>query len=65
MKKIFSIGVITGIIATFLTGENAMAENLTTEQKSVAEVSAYTASGNQTGLKEALIKGLDAGVTVN
>lgn len=65
MKKIFSISVITGMIATFLMGENAMAENLTTEQKSVAEVSAYTASGNQTGLKEALIKGLDAGVTVN
>ena len=52
------------IISMFLGG-NAMAEKLTTKQQSIAEVSAYAASGQQTGLKEALIRGLDAGVSVN
>ncbi|MDO4162429.1 MAG: carboxymuconolactone decarboxylase family protein [Pseudomonadota bacterium] len=49
-----------------LLGENAMAENaLNNKQKSIAEAASYAASGNQAGLKQALAKGLDNGVTVN
>lgn len=42
-----------------------MAADLTEEQQSIAEVSAYAASGNQVGLKDALIRGLKKGVTIN
>ncbi|MBR1777179.1 MAG: carboxymuconolactone decarboxylase family protein [Alphaproteobacteria bacterium] len=38
---------------------------LTAKQKTIAEVAAYTAKGDQKGLKQALINGLDNGVTVN
>lgn len=60
MKKFLMMFIVSVIL-----GENAMAENLTDKQQSIAEVSAYAASGQQTGLKEALIKGLDNGVSVN
>lgn len=47
-------------------GDNTMAETaLNTKQKSIATVASFAARGNQDGLKQALIEGLDAGVTVN
>ncbi len=43
-----------------------MAETaLNAKQKSIATVASYAARGNQDGLKQALIEGLDAGVSVN
>ncbi len=60
--------ILTGLIfgTMMLMGNNAMAENsLTPRQQSIAEVASYAARGNQEGLKHALIKGLDIGVTVN
>lgn len=55
------------ILGTMLFwGGNAMAENaLNVKQKSIAEVASYAARGDQTGLKKALSKGLDNGVSVN
>lgn len=63
LKKVLS----TIIIGTSLfLGENTMAENsLNAKQQSIAEAAAYAARGDQKGLKEALAKGLDNGVTVN
>lgn len=59
MKKI----ILTVIGSAFLLlGGNAMADTLTTKQQTITEVAAYTALGNQDGLKKALIKGLDNGV---
>lgn len=60
MKKILIMFMLS-----LFWGGTAMAKSLTNEQQSVAEVSAYAASGNQAGLKAALIKGLDSSVTVN
>ena len=60
MKKFLFMLVLSVVL-----GGNAMAENLTQKQQSIAEVSAYAASGQQSGLKEALIRGLNAGVSVN
>ena len=40
-------------------------EGLTIQQRAIAESAAYAARGNQEGLKQALIAGLEAGVTVN
>lgn len=61
-KKLVRILLIT----TLFLGGNAMAEEtLNTKQKAVSTVAAYAALGNQTGLKQALIKGLDDGVSVN
>ena len=48
-----------------LLGGNAMANALNTEQQAIAEAAAYTALGDQTGLKQALKNGLDNGVSVN
>ncbi len=43
-----------------------MAEtSLNAKQKSIATAASYAARGNQDGLKQALIEGLNAGVTVN
>ncbi len=42
-----------------------MANALNTEQQAIAEAAAYTALGDQTGLKQALKNGLDNGVSVN
>ncbi len=55
------------ILGSFLfSGGNVMADDaLTTRQKSIAEAASYAARGDQNGLKQALIKGLDSGVTVN
>lgn len=59
--------ITTFILATSLfLGENAMAENaLNVRQKSIASMASYAARGNQSGLRHALIEGLDAGVPVN
>lgn len=38
---------------------------LNAKQKSITAAASYAACGNQEGLKQALTKGLDAGVTVN
>lgn len=64
MRKNILTSFIMGIM--LFLGENAMAENtLNAKQKSIATVASYAAIGNQEGLKQALIEGLDAGVTVN
>ena len=60
MKKFLII-----LVMSVFLGENVMAENLTKEQQAIAEVAAYAALGNQSGLKQALNNGLDNGVTVN
>ena len=60
--------ILTSFIlgAMLFTGDNAMAETaLNAKQKSIATVASYAARGNQNGLKQALIEGLDAGVSVN
>lgn len=59
--------LISLILGTMFFGKgNAMAETaLNAKQKSVATAASYAARGNQDGLKQALIAGLDAGVTVN
>lgn len=51
---------------SLILGENAMADtSLNAKQKSIATAASYAARGNQAGLKQALIDGLNAGVTVN
>lgn len=63
MKKIRFL-LILGTVLFF--GENVMAqEALNIKQQSIAEAASYAARGNQEGLKKALVKGLDNGVTVN
>lgn len=60
--------ILTSVIlgTMFFLGENAMAEtSLNAKQKSIATAASYAARGNQDGLKQALIEGLNAGVTVN
>lgn len=60
--------ILTSFIlgAMLFTGDNAMAETaLNAKKKSIATVASYAARGNQDGLKQALIEGLDAGVSVN
>ncbi|MBR1648396.1 MAG: carboxymuconolactone decarboxylase family protein [Alphaproteobacteria bacterium] len=42
-----------------------MSQSLNIKQQALAEASSYAARGNQAGLKNALVKGLDNGVTVN
>lgn len=62
-KNILAL-LILGIM--FFSGEDAMAKtNLNAKQKSIATVASYAARGDQANLKQALIEGLDAGVTVN
>lgn len=67
MKKTFLIFIVWQ--ALFLTPctaqEAAMNTSLTTEEKSVAAVSAAAARGNYDALKTALTQGLDSGVPVN
>ena len=64
MAKKFLTSVILGIM--LFLGEKAMAQDvLNAKQKAVAAASSYAARGNQEGLKQALIEGLNAGVTVN
>ena len=63
VKKVLA-ALVMGI--SLLGGENAMAENaLSVKQKSIATAASYAARGNQSGLKQALIAGLNSGVTVN
>ncbi len=58
--------MVTTLILTMFLGGNAMAaESLTAKEKAIASAAAYTALGNQEGLKKAVNEGLDAGVTVN
>lgn len=61
-KKIFTSLLIFG----FLTGGAAMANNvLDNKQKSIVEISLFTAAGDLAKLENALNKGLDNGLTVN
>ena len=61
IKKILLIA-----ISALLIGEKAMAnEFLSKKQQSVASAASYAAIGDQSGLKNALIQGLNDGVTVN
>lgn len=63
IKKVLSALILVTLL---FSGEIAMAETaLNAKQKSIAAVASYAARGNQDGLKQALIEGLDAGVTVN
>lgn len=64
MMKKFWVSLFLGIILSL--GGNAMANDaLNAKQKSIATAASYAARGDQTGLKQALAEGLDAGVTVN
>ncbi len=63
MKKLLTTVLMT---ATILLKGNAMAEEiLNTKETAIATVSSYAARGDMNGLKQALNKGLDNGVTVN
>ena len=64
MIKKFWVSLFLGIILSL--GGNAMANDaLNAKQKSIATAASYAARGDQSGLKQALAEGLDAGVTVN
>ncbi len=61
-KVLFSF--VLGIVLSL--GGTAMADEvLTAKQRSIAAAASYAARGDQIGLKQSLIEGLDAGVTVN
>ena len=63
IKKVLSALILVTLL---FSGDNAMAETaLNAKQKSIATVASYAARGNQDGLKQALMEGLNAGVTVN
>jgi len=65
IKKILNSMILIFGTMLFLGG-NAMAQDaLNIKQKSIATVASYAARGDQKGLKQALIDGFDAGVTVN
>ncbi len=54
------------LFLTILSGKNVMADEvLNAKQIALVEISANSAIGNQENLKKSLLKGLDAGVTVN
>lgn len=62
LKKLF-IAIVAILV---LSGENTMAQEiLSAKQKAIVEAASYAAQGNQNSLKNALIKGLNAGVSVN
>ncbi len=61
-----NILICVSLWAMLFPGKSAMAETaLNNKQKSIAAVASYAARGNQEGLKQALIDGLNSGVTVN
>lgn len=61
MKK-----TIASIMLALFLGETAMAEEaLSQKQQIITEVAAFAALGNQEGLKQALINGLDNAITIN
>lgn len=63
MRKVLILLILDAML---FMGGNAMANDiLNARQKSIAEVAAYVARGNQFGLKQALARGLDNGVSVN
>lgn len=66
MKKTISFTVLFTMmcIANITEADNKM-NSLNAKEQNIAAVAAYAAKGDQKGLKEALAKGLDAGVTVN
>ena len=54
------------ILITLFFGKNIMAkEILNSKQKAIVTVASYTAQGNQIALKQAIIDGFNAGITVN
>ena len=58
--------ILSSILITMFLGENVMAsEVLNAKETAIATVSSYAARGDMNGLKQALNKGLDVGVTVN
>ena len=62
LKKLF----VSLLIFGFLTGGTAMANNvLNDKQKSIVEISSYTAAGDLEKLENALNQGLDNGLTIN
>ena len=66
--KIFLItGVMVFHLATNLKAQQVKSSNLTltARQQALVPISAFTAQGNMPPLREALNKGLDAGLTIN
>lgn len=64
IKQIIATSVIIGS-AFILSKSISSAKNLSNKEKIIVITASYTATGNQEGLKQALIEGLDAGITVN
>ena len=62
MKKILLVVILFTLF--FMKG-NAMANTLSKQQIAIVKVASYTALGDQNGLKQSLMEGLDNGVTVN
>lgn len=64
MKKIFYTLLFTLLCST-VQGKEVNMNSLTLKQQNIAKVGAYTARGDQAGLKTALIESLEAGISVN
>jgi 4-carboxymuconolactone decarboxylase len=67
MKHLFSLtgAFITVLLFMTTTAQATVPAALTKRQQALATISAYTATGNLSGLHNALAQGLDAGLTVN
>jgi len=64
--------MICGLLAMLMWSLNTFAQqnpvpvsSLTPKQESIVPIAAYTANGDQVGLRAALISGLEAGLTIN
>lgn len=65
-KKIaLCVLMIAGMVPAFGAEEKKMDDRLNTKQKRIVPIAAFTACGNMEKLKEALHRGLNAGLTVN
>lgn len=65
--KILVVVIATVFLSFHLKGQNEMNTNqaLTAKQRSIVQISVFTAKGELQALNPALYKGLDAGLTVN
>lgn len=66
-KKIFAIlsCILMFGAATTALAQSPQANALLPAQRAIAPIAAFTANGDQEQLKSAIVKGLDAGLTVN
>ena len=67
MKKIKLLALVMPVIL-FIPGAimaDTKESSLSLKQQTIAQVASYSARGNMEGLKQALISGLNAGVSVN